>query len=90
MNHIFNVFINIYEYANKIICIGIPPFSNSLWVAVETMQFHIAHTNFLGHLRFAPMKKCPGVQGYLNLMPRYYKVMAEDRKKILKFGNQRQ
>ena len=26
--------------------IGRPPFSNSLWVGIETMQFHIAQTNF--------------------------------------------
>ena len=26
--------------------VGKPPFSNSLWVAIETMQFHIAQTNF--------------------------------------------
>ena len=24
--------------------VGKPPFSNSLWVAIETMHFHIAHT----------------------------------------------
>ena len=24
--------------------VGRPPFSNSLWVAIETMQFHIAQT----------------------------------------------
>ena len=57
--------------------VGIPHFSNPLWVAMETMHFHIAHTKFLGHLRFAfmgsqmnnlaPMKNCPGVHGNLNL-----------------------
>ena len=24
--------------------VGIPPFSNSLWVTMETMHFHITHT----------------------------------------------
>ena len=55
--------------------IGRPPFSNSLWVGIETMQFHIAQTkNFLRTPSFpiqgvpmnnlAPMKNCPGgVQG---------------------------
>ena len=33
--------------------VGIPPFSSALWVAIETMHYHIAHTNFLGQLRFA-------------------------------------
>ena len=56
-----------------------PPLSNSLWVAMETMHFHIAHTNFLRTTSFriqgvpinnlAPMKNCPGVQGNLNWMP---------------------
>ena len=27
-----------------IIVLGIPPFYNPLWVAMETMHFHIAHT----------------------------------------------
>ena len=60
--------------------VGIPPFSNPLAVAMETMHFHIAHNNlFLGHLRFAfwgPNKQfgthenCPGgMQGSLNWMP---------------------
>ena len=26
--------------------VGIPPFSNPLWVAMETMHFHIAQTKF--------------------------------------------
>ena len=49
--------------------IGIPPFSNPLWVAMETMHFHIAHTNFFRTPSFripgvpknslAPMKNCP-------------------------------
>ena len=65
--------------------IGRPPFSNSLWVGIETMQFHIAQTKiFLRTPSFpiqgvpmnnlAPMKNCPGgggVQGYLNWMPGY-------------------
>ena len=59
--------------------VGIPPFSNPLWVAMETMHFHIAHTNFLRTPLFrilgvpmnnlAPMKNCPVVQGNLNWMP---------------------
>ena len=63
--------------------IGRPPFSNSLWVGIETMQFHIAQTKI--YLRtpsfpiqgvpmnnLAPMKNCPGgVQGNLNWMPGY-------------------
>ena len=50
---------------------GIPPFSNSLWVAIETMQFNIAQTNFFLFTmnNLAPMKNCPGVQGNLNRMP---------------------
>ena len=35
--------------------VGIPPFSNPLLVALETMHFHIAQIIFLGHLRFASM-----------------------------------
>ena len=60
-NHIFNVFFDIYEQGDNT-CrsisrdmsyfVGITPFSNLLWVAMETMHFHIAHT-ILGHLRFA-------------------------------------
>ena len=61
--------------------IGRPPFSNSLWVGIETMQFHIAQTKFFlrtpsfpiqGVLmnNLAPMKNCPGgLQGNLNWMP---------------------
>ena len=35
--------------------VGIPQFSNPLWVAMETMHFHIVHTiffedNFVSHL----------------------------------------
>ena len=63
--------------------IGRPPFSNSLLVGIETMQFHIAQTKiFLRTPSFpiqgvpmnnlAPMKNCPGgVQGNLNWMPGY-------------------
>ena len=63
--------------------IGRPPFSNSLWVGIETMLFHIAQTKiFLRTPSFpiqgvpmnnlAPMKNCPGgVQGNLNWMPGY-------------------
>ena len=64
--------------------IGRPPFSNALWVGIETMQFHIAQTKlFLRTPSFpiqgvpmnnlAPMKNCPGggVQGNLNWMPGY-------------------
>ena len=57
--------------------VGRPPFSNSLWVAIETMQFHIAQTKiFLRTPLFriygvpmnnlAPMKIVLGVQGNLN------------------------
>ena len=63
--------------------IGRPPFTNSLWVGIETMQFHIAQTKiFLRTPSFpnqgvpmnnlAPMKNCPGgVQGNLNWMLGY-------------------
>ena len=64
--------------------IGRPPFSNSLWVGIETMQFHIAQTKFFLRTpsfpiqgvpmnNLAPMKNCPrgGVQGNLNWMPGY-------------------
>ena len=63
--------------------IGRPPFSNTLWVGIETMQFHIAQTKiFLRTPSFpiqgvpmnnlAPMKNCPGgVQGNLIWMPGY-------------------
>ena len=50
--------------------VGVPPFSNPLWVAMETMHFHIAQTNFFRTPLFriqgvpinnlAPMKNCPG------------------------------
>ena len=51
--------------------VGIPPFSNPLWVAIKTMHFHIAHTDLFRTPSFriqgvpmnnlAPMKNCPGV-----------------------------
>ena len=64
---------------------GRPPFSNSLWVAIETMQFHIAQTKFslrtpsfpiqgVPMNNLATMKNCPGgggVQVNLNWMPGY-------------------
>ena len=61
--------------------VGIPPFSNPLWVAMETKYFHIAQTKiFLTTPSFriqgvpmnilAPMKNCPDeVHGNLNWMP---------------------
>ena len=63
--------------------IGRPPFSNLLWVGIETMQFHIAQTQFFLRTpsfpiqgvpmnNLAPMKNCPGgLQGNLNWMPGY-------------------
>ena len=53
--------------------VGIP-LSNSLWVAIETMQFHIAQTKFCLrtpslHIQgvpmsnLAPIKNCPGGGG---------------------------
>ena len=45
--------------------VGIPPFYNPLWVAMETMHFHIAHTN----------ENFPGVQFSLNWMPGYMTVL---------------
>ena len=64
--------------------VGRPLFSNLLWVAIETMQFHIAQTKiFLRTPSFpiqgvpmnnlAPMKNIVlgGVQGNLNWMPGY-------------------
>ena len=65
--------------------VGIHPFSNPLWVAMETMHFHIAHNKLFRTPSFrvqgvpmthlAPMKYCPGVQGNLNWIPGY----MEDR-----------
>ena len=61
--------------------VGRPPFSNSLWVAIETMQFHIAQTKFFLEDTFVSDPGGPneqfgtheklswGVQGNLNWMP---------------------
>ena len=56
--------------------IGRPPFSNSLWVGIETMQFHIAlEDTFVSHPggpneQFGTHEKLSwGVQGNLNWMP---------------------
>ena len=66
--------------------VGRPPFSNSLWVAIETMQFHIAQTkiffedNFVSYSGRANEQFCTheklswGVQGNLNWMPGYSKI----------------
>ena len=52
--------------------VGIPPFSNPLWVVMETMHFHIADTifkdTFVSHSEgpmnnLAPMNNCPGGEG---------------------------
>ena len=62
--------------------VGRLPFIKSIWVALETMHFHIAHTKvFLRTLSFrmqgvpinnlAPMKIVLGVQGNLNWMLGY-------------------
>ena len=51
----------------------------ALWVAMETMQLHIARISFFLRLNFfgiqqvpknklAPMKNCPGVQGWSNIL----------------------
>ena len=65
--------------------VGRPPFSNLLWVAIETMQFHIAQTKFFLRTPSFPIQGVPmnnlapikivlgggggGVQGNLNWMP---------------------
>ena len=66
--------------------VGIPPFSNPLWVAMETLHFHIAHTKvffedtLVSHLegpneQFGTHENLSwGVQGNLNWMPGYYPV----------------
>ena len=71
--------------------VGRSPFSNSLWVAIETMQFHIAQTKFFLRTpsfpiqgvpmnNLEPMKKCPReVQGNLNWMPGYSTVSNRGR-----------
>ena len=65
--------------------VGRPPFSNWLWVAIETMQFHIAQTKIVLRTpsfriqgipmnNLATMKICHGGgggQGNLNWMPGY-------------------
>ena len=54
--------------------VGIRPFSKPLWVAMETMHFHIAQTKFFLRTpsfriqgvpmnNLAPMKNCPGGGG---------------------------
>ena len=54
--------------------VGISPFSNSLLVAMKTMYFHIAHTNFFfedtfvsrpggPNEQFGTHEKLPGVGG---------------------------
>ena len=57
--------------------VGIPPFSNPQWVAMEIMHFYIVHTIFRTTSfriqgdpmnNFAPMRNCPGVQGNLNIV----------------------
>ena len=63
--------------------VGIHPFSNPLWVAMETMHFHIAQTNFFRKPSFhiqgvsiynlTPMKIVLGVHDSLNWMPGYLK-----------------
>ena len=68
--------------------VGRPPFSNLLWVAIETMQFHIAQTKFCFEDTFVSHSGGPneqfgtheklsgvGVQGNLNLMPGYLSVI---------------
>ena len=45
--------------------VGIPTFSNRLWVAMETMHFHKAHEdNFVSHSgvneQFGTYENCPG------------------------------
>ena len=61
--------------------VGIPPFTNLLWVAMETIHFHIAHTNFFDNFvshsggpneQFGTTKNVLGVQGNLNWMLGYY------------------
>ena len=64
--------------------VGIPVFSNPLWVAMENLHFHIAHTKFFLRTpsiriqgvpmnNLVGMKNCPGVgvQGNLNWMLGY-------------------
>ena len=63
--------------------VDIPPFSNPLWVAMETMHFHIAQTKIFFEDTFASHQGGPneqfgthknlswGVHGNLNWMPGY-------------------
>ena len=64
--------------------LGRPPFSNSQWVAIETMQFHIAQIKLFLRTPSFPIQRVPmnnlhpwkivlggGVQGNLNWMPVY-------------------
>ena len=72
--------------------VGRPPFSNSLRVAIETMQYHIAQTKIFlrtplfpiqggPNEQFGTHENCPGgVQGNLNWMLGYlflYKNMIQ-------------
>ena len=64
--------------------VGISPFSNRLWVAMETMHFHIAHTKlfkdtFVSHSggpneQLGTYKIVLGVQGNLNWMPGFFDI----------------
>ena len=71
--------------------VGKPQFSNSLWVAIETMHFYIAHTKIFlrtpsfriqrPNKQFGTHEKLSwGLQGNLNWMQGYGDVL-----KILKF-----
>ena len=65
--------------------VGIPPFSNTLWVVKATMHFHIAHAKisktplfriqWVQMNKLAPMKSCPGVQGNLNWMQGRWRII---------------
>ena len=69
--------------------VGIPTFSNPLWVAMETMHFHIAQTKIdlrtpsfciqgVPMNNLAPMKNCPrGVNGNLNRMLGYRRYIVK-------------
>ena len=78
--------------------VGIPPFSNPLWVAMETMHFHIVHINMflrttlfrtqgVPMVNFAPMKIVLGMQGNLNWMRGYtHNALYSPRQKISIFS----
>ena len=62
--------------------VGIPPFSNLQWVAIETMHFHIAQTKFFedtfvlhpggpNEQFFTNEKLSWGMHGNLKWMPGY-------------------